>query len=36
VEKRKPLALVVGIQTGCSHCGNSMKVPEKIKNRTTI
>ena len=32
VEKRNPLALLVGIQTGAATLENSVKVPQKIKN----
>jgi len=33
--KGSPCALLVGIQTGAGTVGNSMKVPQKIKNRKT-
>ena len=31
-----PLALRVGMQTGTATLENSMEVPQKIKNRTTL
>ena len=31
-----PLALLVGMQTGAAALENSEKVPQKIKNRTTL
>ena len=36
VEKREPSHTVGGNVNWCSHCGNSMEVSEKTKNRTTI
>ena len=30
-----PLALLVGMQTGSVTLGNSVEVPQKIKNRST-
>ena len=33
--KRKPLALLVGMQTGAAILENNMEVPQKIENRTT-
>ena len=33
---RNPLALLVGMQTGAATLENSMEVPQKIKNRTTL
>ena len=35
-EKRKPLYTVGGNVTWCSHCGNSIEVPQKTKTRATI
>ena len=34
--KGNPLALLVGMQTGAATLENSMEVPQKIKNRTTL
>ena len=34
--KGNPLALLVGIQTGAATLENSMEVPQKVKNRTTL
>ena len=34
--KRNPRALLVGTQTGAATVENSMEVPQKIKNRTTL
>ena len=34
--KRNPLALLVGMQTGAATVEDSMEVPQKIKNRTTL
>ena len=31
-----PLALLVGMQTGAATLENSVEVPQKIKNRTTL
>ena len=36
VDKWNPCALLVGIQTGVATVEDSMKVPQKIKNRTTL
>ena len=36
VEKREPLALLVGMQTGAAALENSVEVSQKIKNRTTL
>ena len=36
VEKRNPLALLVGLQRGEATLENSMEVPQKIKSRTTL
>ena len=36
VEKSEPLCTVSGIVNGIAFTVNSMKVPQKIKNRTTI
>ena len=33
---RNPLALLVGMQTGAAALENSVGVPQKIKNRTTL
>ena len=33
---RNPLALLVGIQTGAAALENSVEVPQKIKNRSTL
>ena len=33
---RNPLALLVGMQTGAAPLENSVEVPQKIKNRTTL
>ena len=35
-EKRKSLYAVGGNLNWCNNCGNSKKVPQKIKNRTTF
>ena len=34
--KENPLALLVGMQTGTVTLENSMEVPQKVKNRTTL
>jgi len=34
--KRNTLALLVGMQTGAAPVEDSLEVPPKIKNRTTI
>ena len=34
--KRNPFALLVGTQAGAATLENSMEVPQKIKNRTTL
>ena len=34
--KRIPFALLVGMQTGAATLENSIEVPQKIKNRTTL
>ena len=34
--ERISLALLVGMQTGAATLENSMEVPQKIKNRTTL
>ena len=34
--KGNPFALLMGMQTGIATLENSMEVPEKIKNRTTL
>ena len=36
MQKRKPLCTIVGLLTYTSTMENSMEVPQKIKNRTTI
>ena len=36
VEKKEPCALLVGIQIGAATMENSMAIPQKTKNRTTI
>ena len=36
MEKREPLYTVGGNVTWCSHCGNSIEVPQKTKTRATI
>ena len=36
MEKRKSLYTVGGNLNCCNNCGNSMKVPQKIENRTTF
>ena len=35
-ERGKPLTLLVGMQTGTATLENSMEVPQKVKNRTTL
>ena len=35
-KKRKPLALLVGMHSGAVTLKNSMKTPQKVKNRTTL
>ena len=35
-EKEKPFALLMSMQTGAATLENSMEVPQKIKNRTTL
>ena len=34
--KRNPFALLVGMQTGAATMENSMKFPQKVKNRSTL
>ena len=34
--KGNPLTLLVGMQTGAATLENSMKVPQKVKNGTTL
>ena len=34
--KGKPCALLVRLNIGAATMGNSMEVPQKIKNKTTI
>ena len=34
--KGSPCAVLVGMQTGAATRGNSMEVPQKIKNRTAL
>ena len=34
--KGNPLALLVGTKTGAATMENSMELPEKVKNRTTL
>ena len=34
--KRNPFALLVGMQIGAATVENSMEVPQKVKNRTTL
>ena len=34
--KENPLALLVGMQTGAAALENSVKVPQKVKNRPTL
>ena len=36
VGRREPCALLVGMETGVATVGNSLVIPQKIKNRTTI
>ena len=36
VEKREHLLIVGGNVNWCSHCGNSMEIPQNTKNRATI
>ena len=36
LEKGEPFALLVGMQTGAATLENSMDVPQKTKNRTTL
>ena len=36
MEKRNPRALLVRMQTGAATLENSMEVPQKVKNRTTL
>ena len=36
VEKGDPFALLVRVQIGVATLENSMEVPQKIKNRTTL
>ena len=36
VEKGKPRALLVGMQTGVATVENSMELPQKIKNGTAL
>ena len=35
-QKGNPLALLLGMQTGTATLENSMEVPQKVKNRTTL
>ena len=35
-QKGNPLALLVGMQTGAATLENSMEVPQRVKNRTTL
>ena len=35
-KKRNPRALLVGMQAGAATVENSMEVPQKVKNRTTL
>ena len=35
-KKKDPLALLVGMQTGAATVENSMDVPQKVTNRTTL
>ena len=34
--KRKPRALLVGMQAGATTVENSMEIPQKVKNRTIL
>ena len=36
VEKGEPLSVLAGIQTGAATLENSVEVPQKLKNRTTL
>ena len=36
MEKREPCALLVGMWIGATTMGNSMEIPQKIKNRATL
>ena len=36
VEKGEPMYAVDGKANWCSHSGNSIKVPPKVKDRTTL
>ena len=36
MEKRKPCALLVGMQTGAATVEDNMEVPQKVKNRTIL
>ena len=36
VERRELSTLLVGVQTGAATMENSMEIPQKIKDRTTI
>ena len=36
MEKREPSCTVGGYVSCCSHCGNSVDVPQKMENRTTV
>ena len=36
MEEGEPFALLVGMQTGVAALENSVEVPQKIKNRTTL
>ena len=35
-ERKNPLALLVGIQTGAVTLGNRMEIPQKVEIRTTL
>ena len=35
-KNRNPLALLVGMKTGAASLENSVEVPQKVKNRTTL
>ena len=36
MEKREPSYMLVGMSIGAATIGNSMEIPQKSKNRTTI
>ena len=36
MEKKDPLVLLVGMQTGATTVENSMEVPQKVKNRSAL